>query len=168
MSFVRTWATYPNHLLPDVMKTADQMTDVQAIEEVIDRQFGSLNWSPGTAADWDTFVSDFLPDAPLYPAARPVRQQSVNEFRERLSGLAETKLNSFHENVLGTEVRVFGNIAVAVAGCEIVENETEVSRAVEMLLLVKDAGEWQIAGQAWDTESAEVKIPPHLAGADET
>lgn len=150
------------------MKTADQITDIQAIEEVIDRQFGSLSWSSETAADWGTFVSDFLPDAALYPAARPVKRQSVNAFRERLSGLAQTKLHSFHENVLGTEVRVFGNVAVAVAGCEIVENETEVSRGVEMLLLVKDAGQWKIVSQAWDTESEEVKIPAHLAGAEKT
>lgn len=150
------------------MKTSDQTTDVRAIEEIIERQFSSLSWRPGATADWDTFVSDFLTDAPLYPAARPVRQQSVNEFRERLSGLAETKLHSFQEKLLGTDVRVFGNIAVAVAGCEIVENEAEVTRAVEMLLLVKDAGEWKIASQAWNTESTEVKIPHYLAGADET
>lgn len=151
-----------------VMTPDDQMSDVRAIEEIIGRQFGSLCWSPRTAADWDRFVSDFFPDAPLYPAARPVKRQSVNEFRERLSGLAQTQLHSFHEDVLGTEVRVFGNVAIAVAGCEIVANESEVTRGVEMLLLVKDAGRWQIVCQAWDTESDELKIPPHLKGEEKT
>ena len=93
-----------------------------------------------------------------------MKQQSVNAFIERLSGLAETKLRSFHEKVLGTEVRVFGNVAVAIAACETVENETEVSRGVEMLLLVKDADQWRIAGQAWDSESDQVKVPSYLWG----
>lgn len=144
------------------MKTEDKTADEQAIEAVIERQFGSLSWTPGESADWDTFMSDFLPDAPLYPSKRPVKQQSVKAFMERLSGLKETKLRSFHEEVLGTEIRIFGNVAVAVAGCETVENETEVSRGVEMLLLVKDVGQWRIAGQAWDMESDEVKVPPFL------
>lgn len=99
---------------------------------------------------------------------RPVMQQSVDGFMERLSGLAETKLRSFHEKVLGTDVRVFGNVAVAIASCETVENEAEVSRGVEMLLLVRDADQWRIAGQAWDVESDEVKVPPYLRGVDET
>lgn len=150
------------------MKTEDHIADQQAIEAVIERQFGSLSWTPGESADWGTFMSDFFPDAPLYPATRPVKQQSVSAFRERLSGLAETKLRSFHENVLGTEVRVFGNVAVALAGCETVENETEVNRGVEMLLLVKDSGQWKIAGQAWDMESDEVKVPSYLRGVEET
>jgi hypothetical protein len=34
----------------------------------------------------------------------------------RIKGLAETKLRSFAETVLGVEVRIFGNIAVAIAG----------------------------------------------------
>ncbi len=146
------------------MRTEEQMADEKAIRELIERQFGCLSWSPGVSADWDTFQFDFFPSAPLYPAIRPVKQQSVNEFIKRLSRLAETKLCSFHEKVLGTEVRVFGNVAIAIAGCETVENETEVSRGVEMLLLVKDAGQWKIAGQAWDSESDEVKVPSYLWG----
>ncbi|MBS9405736.1 hypothetical protein KG088_19395 [Halomonas sp. TRM85114] len=150
------------------MKPKAQISDEQAIEAVIERQFSSLSWTPGESADWGTFKSDFFPDAPLYPAIRPVKQQSVNAFIKRLSGLAETNLRSFDEKVLGTEVRVFGNVAVAVAGCETVENETEVNRGVEMLLLVKDAGRWRIAGQAWDSESDEVKVPPYLKGVEGT
>lgn len=150
------------------MKEEGNITDKQAIEAVIQRQFGSLSWMPGGSADWDTFMSDFLSVAPLYPATRPVKQQSVNAFVERLSGLAETKLRSFHEKVLGTEVHIFGNVAVALAGCETVENETEVSQGVEMLLLVRDAGQWKIAGQAWDGESEGVKVPAHLKGVEGT
>lgn len=150
------------------MKTEGEVADCKAIEEVIERQFGSLGWTPGDSPDWDMFISDFFPGAPLYPSIRPVKQQSVNAFMERLDELKDGKLRSFHERVLGTEVRVFGNIAVALAGCETVENETDVSRGVEMLLLVKEAGQWRIASQAWDMESDEVKVPPYLRGAEGT
>lgn len=149
------------------MKEGDQRTDEQAIRELIGRQFASLSWSPKTSADWDSFIGDFTPGASLYPSARPVKRQSVDGFVERLAGLAASELRSFREDVLGTEVRVFGNVAVAIAGCEVIENESEVNRGVEMLLLVKDQGRWRIVAQAWDTESADTKLPAHLARAEE-
>jgi hypothetical protein len=37
----------------------------------------------------------------------------------------QVKTSSLAEQPLGIEVRVFGNVAVAVAGCEITENENE-------------------------------------------
>lgn len=80
--------------------------------------------------------------------------------------LAATKLQSFDETMLGTQVLVFGNVAVAVAGCEIVENGSDVNRAVEMLLLVKTDGEWRIAAQAWDTESDGKPVPAGLLQRD--
>ena len=147
------------------MSTADPATDVHEIEQLIARQFGSLSWSPGTSADWDAFAADFLPGASLYPSARPVKCQSVDAFVERLAGLAGSKLQSFHEDVLGTEVRVFGNVAIAAAGCETTENESGTSRGVEVLLLVKEEGRWRIAAQAWDSESEAAPLPPELSGA---
>ena len=81
-----------------------------------------------------------------------------------MKGLAATKLRSFKETVLGTEVHVFGNIAVALAACEITENDAEVNRGVEALLLIKHGGAWQIVSQAWDTESDTQPIPAHLVG----
>jgi hypothetical protein len=44
--------------------------DHEAIRAIIDRQFGSLNWSPTAPAKWSEFVGDFLPgvartDSPL-------------------------------------------------------------------------------------------------------
>jgi hypothetical protein len=147
------------------MKRDEESTEVRAIQELISRQFGSLSWSQGGAGDWKTFRSDFFPEASLYPAARPAKRQSVNEFVERLSGLANTELNAFHEAVLGTEVRIFGNVAVAVAACELTENENETNRGVEMLLLIKNGGEWQIVSQAWDTEREGRELPAYLSGS---
>ncbi|MBA3516362.1 MAG: DUF4440 domain-containing protein [Rhizobiales bacterium] len=138
--------------------------DTRAIHALIARQFASLNWSPEASADWDAFAADFHREATLYPAARPAKAQTVEAFVERMKGL-ETKLRSFHETVLGTEVHVFGNVAVAIAGCEIVENTSHVNRGVEMMLLVKDEGAWKIVSQAWDTESPSQPIPAHLAAS---
>jgi ketosteroid isomerase-like protein len=140
--------------------------DEQAIERIIHRQFASLCWQEGGSGDWAQFASDFSPDALLYPAARPARAQTVDAFVERLSGMAGKSLHAFHETVLGTDISVFGNTAVALAACELTENETSISRGVEMLLLVKTAGEWKIVSQAWDMESPGQSIPAHLLNAD--
>jgi hypothetical protein len=39
-----------------------------------------------------------------------------------------------------------------------------VSRSVEMMLLVKTAGAWRIASQAWDRASETNPIPARLMG----
>jgi Domain of unknown function (DUF4440) len=135
--------------------------DRRAIEAIIERQFASLGWSPSRSAGWQAFAADFFPDASLYPAARPARRQTVDAFVERMKGLGR-KLRSFRESVLGTEIHIFGNVAVALAGCEITENDAEVSRGVEALLLIKDEGTWRIVSQAWDTESETKPIPERL------
>jgi ketosteroid isomerase-like protein len=79
-----------------------------------------------------------------------------------MQGLAATTLRSFTEVPLGHDIRVFGNVAVALAACRITENETQVMRGVEMLLLVKNEGRWQIVSQAWDTEDRSKPIPADL------
>jgi hypothetical protein len=76
------------------------------------------------------------------------------------------ELQSFHERVLGTEIRIFGNVALAVVACEVTENETDISRSVEMLLLVKDEGQWRIVSQAWDRATAENPVPEIWGGSD--
>ena len=146
------------------MQADTHRDDVQAIEAVIARQFASLSWTPGAPADWDRFAADFFPEASLYPAVRPAKRQTIETFIERMKGLDGTKLRSLEEAVLGTEIHVFGNVAVAVAVCEMTENGAEVHRGVEMLLLIKNAGAWQIVSQAWDTESPSQPIPMRLLG----
>lgn len=146
------------------MGASDERDDIRAIEAVVARQFSSLSWTPGSTADWPAFTADFLPGASLYPSARPVTGQTVHAFVERMKGLSGTALRSFEETVLGTKVHVFGNVAVAVAACEMIENGTEVNRGVEMMLLVKDDGVWRIASQAWDKESPANPIPGDLRG----
>jgi hypothetical protein len=60
--------------------------------------------------------------------------------------------------MLGAEIKVFGNVAVAMAACE----NTTITRNVEALLLVKEDGAWKIVSQAWDTESETNPVPAHL------
>ncbi|MGA8292264.1 MAG: hypothetical protein WB820_07130 [Rhodoplanes sp.] len=140
----------------------NQESDIEAIRALIARQFASVSWKANAAPDWRMFKSDFLPQAVLYAPARPVRAQSLEAFVERMNRLAGTTLHSFNEVVLGSEVRVFGNIAVAVVACENTENETEINRNVEMMLLVKDEGLWKIVAQAWDKEGESTPIPTEL------
>ena len=136
--------------------------DVRAIERLIDRQFASMSWTAGGAPDFETFGRDFLPEASLFAAARPVRSQNVERFAERMRGLVGTSLRSFDERVLGTRIQVFGNVAVAVVACENTENGTDVNRNVEMMLLVKEDGAWKIAAQAWDKATDAQPIPADL------
>lgn len=147
-------------------KTEDEgAAVVSAIQRVMERQFGSLAWSREKEADWNGFAETFLPGATLFPAARPVKLQTVDEFMERMKRLrAEGKLVTFEETPLGCEVRVFGNVAVAFAACEMLENGSTVTRDVSATILVRENGHWRIAAQAWDIENEDRKIPAHLAG----
>lgn len=138
------------------------INEIRSIKALIGRQFSSLTWDQETSADWDTFISDFLPSATLYPAARPAMAQTVAAFVERMKGVAEANLRAFQESVLGTDIRVFGNVAIAAAGCQMIENGAEVKRGVELLLLVKSEGRWQIVAQAWDTEGPGKTLPTDL------
>lgn len=133
--------------------TKDQADDVTAIRDVIARQFASLSWNSERAGDWSGFARDFLPGATLLPALRPVAPRSVAEFVARMQALSAGALQSLEEQLLGVEVIAFGNVAVAAAACKMVENGQEAGESVEMLLLVKDEGQWRIAAQAWDKAS---------------
>jgi ketosteroid isomerase-like protein len=138
--------------------------DTDAIQHLIARQFNSMCWTPNNTADWKAFAADFAPWAALYPPTRPAQPQTIERFVERMKDLAETTLHTFFEAPLSTRVHVFGNVAIAAAGCEMTENGTKVNRGVEMMLLVKDKGGWKIVAQAWDTEkNAGLHIPNELA-----
>jgi ketosteroid isomerase-like protein len=129
---------------------SDRLDDEAAIRELIARQFASLTWDETRPGDWQAFAADFHPDAALYPAARPAQPQTVPAFVERMQTLAQTTLRVFDEKILGTQVHVVGNVAVAIAAAEMTENGMHLNRNVEMLLLVKSDGAWRIVCQAWD------------------
>lgn len=141
--------------------------DVSAIRELLDTQFRSLAWGGSKEANWDAFAQGFFPAASLVPAARPAVPQTVEQFADRMKRLrAEGKLASFAETPLGCSVRVFGNVAVAFAACEMLENGSTLTRDVSAILLVRDGGAWRIVAQAWDLENESRKIPADLAARD--
>ena len=140
--------------------------DHGAIEALIHRQFASLSWAPGKLAEWEGFAADSFPQASLYPSARPAKRQTVHAFVERNERrIGRDGRVSSEETVLGTEIRVFSNAALAFAACEITENDVEVNRSVEALLLIKD----KVHGRsypAWDTASEAKPIPEDLIGGN--
>ena len=136
--------------------------DETAIRALIGAHFESLTWTPTTGADWDTFAADFLPDASLFPAARPAQARTLDGFIERMNGVAQGSLRSFEEHTLGMRVLAFGNVAVVLAASEMLENETDVNHDVSAYLLVKTEGEWRIAAHAWDQASEETPVPESL------
>lgn len=136
--------------------------DGAAIRAIIARQFASLSWGDGRTPGWDDFAGDFLDGASLLPAARPAKPSNVSDFVARMRGLSRTSLLSLEETVLGADIRVFGNIAIAVVAAEMTENGAETSRSMEMLLLVKSDGAWKIAAQAWDKASEANPLPDDL------
>ncbi len=138
--------------------------DVSLIKGIVDTQFRSLAWTRNEDPNWVAFAQGFLPDARLFPAARPVRSQTIGQFMDRMKGLrAEGKLVSFQETPLGCAVRVFGNVAVAFAACEMLENGSTVTRDVSAIVLVRDTGAWRIVAQAWDVETESNRVPGDLA-----
>ena len=140
----------------------DADADVRAIRELVQRQFASMTWAEGGSPDVAEFKNDFVANAKLYPSARPLASRSIDEFASRMCELASTSLLSFRERAIGMKVHVFGNVAVAVVACENTENETEVNRNVEMMLLAKNDGCWSIAAQAWEKETEARPIPGDL------
>lgn len=138
--------------------------DLDAIERLIRSQLDAMRWESGGDGDWKSFQSGFMPDAQLYAATRPARPQSVSDFVSRMRTLAaDGTLRTFSETPLGMRIMIFGNVAVALAGCEMLENGQTITRNASAFLLIKDGAEWRVAGQAWDLESAGNALPPDLA-----
>ena len=144
------------------MDEYEREKDEAAIRALIGNHFEAMRWSSQEQADWPTFAADFLRDATLYPAARPIQPKSVDEFIERMKGVAKNVLHTFEEHTRGMEILVFGNVAVVLAASEMFENGTEVNRDVSGYLLVKNEGEWRIAALAWDKATDELPVPGHL------
>ncbi len=147
------------------MVAIDETDDARAIRALIGAHFQALRWTPTTSPDWDAFTSDFLPDASLFSAARPVRRQTLDAFIARMNGVAQGTLRSFEETTLGMQALVFGNVAVVLAASQMLENGTELNHDVSGYLLVKNEGKWRIAAHAWDHATEQNSVPEHLRHA---
>lgn len=136
--------------------------DVFAIKQLMRREL-SLSWSRDKDGDWEAFANAFVPGAALFPAARPAKLQTLDQFVERMEQLrADGKLHSFEVTPLGCDVQVFGKVAVALAACRLLENGSIINYEVNATVLVHEVDSWRIAAQAWDVESSSHTIPDRL------
>lgn len=139
--------------------------DERAIRALLRRQFETLCWGAGERPDYTPVLADFTADAVLYASRRPATSQTAAAFCARLEDLrVDGALASFQERMLGATVQIFGNVAVALSACEMIENVHTTTRDVSGFLLLKDDGRWRIAAQAWDMARDDLPIPPMLGG----
>lgn len=138
------------------------MDDEEAIRTLIGEHFEAMKWEPGADPDWNRFKEDFLPDARLCGAARPVQTRTVDGFIERMDTVARKNLHTFEEHTRGMKILRFGNIAVVLAMSELLENGEEENHDISGYLLVKSEGKWSIAAHAWDQASEDEPVPPDL------
>ena len=144
------------------MNVRADTADETEIRKLIGAHFDGMKWTPTTEAEWGRFSRDFLPGAALIPAARPAQVKTLEQFIERMKGVAQGSLRSFEERTLGMQILSFGNVAVVLAASEMVENGAEMNHDVSGYLLVKSEGKWQIAAHALDGANDEKPVPDHL------
>jgi hypothetical protein len=140
----------------------ETMNDDDAIRVLVGEHFEAMKWKPGADPDWDRFRRDFLPDALLFGAARPVQARTVDGFVERMETIARKNLETFEEHTHGMKILRFGNVAVVLAMSEMLENDSEVNHDISGYLLVKSEGRWSIAAHAWDQASDDNPAPDDL------
>lgn len=138
------------------------MTDEEEIRALIGDHFEPMKWGEDGVPDWDRFRDDFLPDAILCGAARPLQVRTLESFIARMENVARKNLHSFEEHTRGMKVMQFGNIAVVLAMSELTENGTEQNYDISGYLLVKSEGRWSIAAHAWDQADEEKPVPDQL------
>ncbi|MDU8911340.1 nuclear transport factor 2 family protein [Aestuariicoccus sp. MJ-SS9] len=138
------------------------MDDDTEIRALIGAHFEGMRWGPETEPDWDRFRQDFMPEAILLGAARPVTVRSLETFVDRMEAVARANLHSFEEHTKGMQILRFGNIAVVLAMSELLENGADVSHDISGYLLVKSEGRWSIAAHAWDQAGEGKPVPDAL------
>ena len=138
------------------------MDDEKEIRTLIGDHFEPMRWGKDSVPDWDRFRKDFLADAILCGAARPVQVRTLEAFIDRMENVARKNLHSFEEHTHGMKIMRFGNIAVVLAMSELTENGTEQNHDISGYLLVKSEGRWSIAAHAWDQASGDNPVPDDL------
>ena len=87
----------------------------------------------------------------FFPVPGPVNPSNVSTFVSRMKALSEGSLKTLDERCVGCNIHLHGNVAVAMAICELTENGAYASHNIEAMLLVKNEGRWVIAAQGWDS-----------------
>ena len=138
------------------------MDDESEIRALIGEHFEAMRWNSECGPDWERFRKDFLPDARLFGAARPVTARTLNEFIERMETVARANLHAFEEHTHGMQILRFGNVCVVLAMSELLENGKDVGHDISGFLLVKSDGRWSIAAHAWDQAGEGKPVPQDL------
>lgn len=138
------------------------MDDEAEIRSLVGAHFEAMRWGRDSEPDWDRFRDDFLPEAILLGAARPVTVRSLEEFIDRMETVARANLRSFEEHTRGIRIMRFGNVAVVLAVSELLENGEDVNHDISGYLLVKSDGRWSIAAHAWDQAGEDKPAPDDL------
>lgn len=121
------------------------------IAQLIKRQFRALCWDETSPPDLPALNAAYVEGAQLFASARPAKAQTAVAFGERMAGLRDDgTIPVFEEKGVGLHIWVAGNVAVAMAGCEMHENRSEITEDISAFLLVKNPDGWAIASQAWD------------------
>lgn len=136
--------------------------DIQKIEDLIERLFHAISWSICSPPDWETFALCCIPEAKLFPAARPVVPTDLQPFMEMMKAQYGGDLKDFDETVTGHHVRVFGNIAIAFSGYKQRINGGDQTRGVNGFLLLRANDNWKIAAMCWDGEKDTAQVPEGL------
>lgn len=132
-------------------KPATIETDRVEIAALITNQFRALCWDETAPPNTAVLTATYLPEAQLFASPRPAKPQTVEQFATRMAGMRDNgSVSVFQEKGRGLHIWIAGNVAVALAGCEMHENRSEVTEDISAFLLVRDPDGWAIASQAWD------------------
>lgn len=143
--------------------------DVSSIDAIMKTVYEVISGPADQERDWDRFLSLFVPDARLIPAAvMPdgefvVRAISPAEYAER-AAIFFRQPGGFFEREIGRKTDVYGDIAHVLSAYESLrEGEEEpFMRGVNSFQLANLGDRWAIVTILWQQETPEAPIPPEL------
>lgn len=141
----------------------DHEADKQEIGQIIADLFEAISWTRDSPPDWDNFAQPYLDKALLFPSARPVSSKTLEEFIAMMQGQYPEKMHTLQEDVIRNEVRVFGNLAMALSSYSANINGEPAGRGVNGFLFLRDDGKWKIGAMCWDNESEDNPLPEALS-----
>ncbi len=127
-------------------------SDEEQIRALIGRQFESIGCGRAGDAGWMTFHRDVIAGEWRFPGNVSAGEQNPRRFDNRLGGeRAAAAPGTSGGKFVGCHAWIFGNIAVALAGCEMGGDGLTTAREIAGYLLIRYPDGWKIAAQAWDT-----------------
>lgn len=125
-----------------------------ALQAAVDELYAAFCFDPGTQPDWQAMRDRFAKDAAFaYPIAQGGRAQLMDgdSFLGAFSTWvlsADAQATGFHERIVEVDARQVGRIAHTWVLFEGFEPGTErvVSRGLDSIQWVHDAGTWKVAG----------------------